>query len=104
MDLVGAAWRASSFESGVVMIVPPNYGSIGSGILTTNGTPINTRETYDPHNPQFNQLLPVVWEEYVLHPDEVAALAQVGLIQVPDQQVATYSPPGVASIQMPQVT
>lgn len=98
MDLLKTAWRPSAFQSGRMLEVAANYGGHGS-MIPLNLTPTRqTAPSYDPHNPQWNRLENIQWEQIVLTPAEVSALGQAGLIQVPDQKPATYTSPGTASL------
>lgn len=101
MDLIYSAWHASSFEPTEVVIVPANYGGIG-GLLPLQMTPTfnpDEKQTeYNPWIPQWNRLAPIVWEQYIVAPAEIAALNQAGLIQMPTLLPATFTPPGNASL------
>lgn len=95
---VAAAWRPSTRESGRTLQVPANYGG-DAGLIGWQHTPtVTPTPAYDPHIPQFNNLVPIQWNEIVLHPDEVSALQQAGLLQTTLGLPASYSVPGTASL------
>jgi hypothetical protein len=98
--LIGTSWRPTGLTAARVSVVPENYGGVGS-LIETNITPTLVPPKYtegDPYIPQWNSLRPIVWTEQIIHPDELAALEQLQLIQVPGQDPAYWSPPGSASV------
>lgn len=97
---MATAWRKSGLRAAVVEVQQENYGIDGS-LVETQVTPtfVPPKYTeYDPYIPQWNSLRPIVWTEQVLHPDEIDALEQLQILQVPGQDPAYWSPPGSASV------
>lgn len=99
MDLIFSAWHPSNFEGGRTVQVAANYAGYGghTGPFRWKSTLV-PQPDYDPHIPQWNRLFPIVWNEYVITPEEEHALQQAGLLQVPGQLPATYAQPGAASV------
>lgn len=100
---VGYAMKATAYipsdlGSGRILEIPANYGGRGS-LISFDWTPVFLGTNgLDPRVPQWNDLEPINWNVYVIHPEDQAALAQVGLTQVAVAKPVTYQQPPTASL------
>lgn len=102
MELLASHWDTSGeFSPARQITIPENYGGIGSALpfqLTPTLQPEAGPDHYNPHNPQWNNVLPIVWAELVLSDAELAAIEQAGLSQPSEQQSSIYTQPATASL------
>lgn len=101
MDLIATAWRPGRMRADAEVFIPASYAGIGSDIAIGRITPVKNggpERVYDPHIPQWNRVVPIVWREYVLSPAEMNAFQQAGLVQTPLLLPASFTQPGTAAV------
>lgn len=102
MELLASHWDTSGeFTPARQVTIPENYAGIGSA-LKFQWTPTMQGDAgpdaYNPWNPQFNNLYPIIWMELVLSEAEINAIEQAALQQPSEAQPSIYTTPDTASL------
>lgn len=99
MELLVSHWDTSGeFSPARQVTIPENYAGIGSALPFQRTPTVNTPVMFDPHNPMYNSVWPIIWAELVLSEAELAAIEQAGLGQPTEQQSSIYTQPQTASL------
>lgn len=102
MELLASHWDTSGeFSPARQITIPENYAGIGSRLpfqLTPTIQPDAGPDHYNPHNPQWNNVYPIIWAELVLSQAEIDAIEQSALLQPSEQQSSIYTQPATASL------
>jgi hypothetical protein len=102
VELLGSHWDTSGeFSPARQITIPENYAGIGSRLpfqRTPTIQPEAGPDHYNPHNPQWNNVYPIIWAELVLTKAEIDAIQQAGLGQPSEAQPSIYTPPTTASL------